>query len=245
MVNSCTSPACFLAGNGGLVSLPLITLAGLVDSLNPCAIAMIILLLTYLVIFGKRPERVLPTGLIYIGAVFLTYLLIGLVFYQTFSQIGQIEQIRFYLNKILGSLLILAAILNIKDFFLPSVGPHLEIPATTRPFLKKLTERVSYPAAAALGVLVTILETPCSLPIYVGTANILSQSGLGTLGVLGYFGYYNFLFILPLLIILLLVWQGSEWKIIELQDFQHRGKRWMKLALGVLLLGMGGWLVLW
>lgn len=245
MVNICTSPACFLAGNGGLVSLPLITLAGLVDSLNPCAIAMIILLLTYLVVFGKRPERVLPTGLFYIGAVFATYLVIGLIFYQSFSAISQISQIRFYFNKALGSLLILAGLINIKDFFLPLVGPHLEIPSQTRPFLKKLTEKVSYPAAALLGIFVTILETPCSLPIYVGTANILAQSGLTKPVVLLYFFYYNFLFILPLLLILILVWKGSQWRIIELQDFQHKSKKWMKLSLGALLLVMGIWLILW
>lgn len=244
MGDTCSSPACFLAQNGGLISLPLITLAGLVDSLNPCAITMIILLLTYLVIFGKQPKRVLPTGLIYIGSVFITYLVIGLVFYQTFSQISQIGQIRFYLNKILGSLLLLAGLINVKDFFLPQIGPHLEIPQKTRPFLKKLTEKVSYPTAAILGVLVTIFEAPCSLPIYVGTANILAQSGLGTLGVLGYFGYYNLLFTLPLWIILLIIWKGSEWKIVELQDFEHRGKRWMKLSLGALLLVMGVWLIL-
>lgn len=251
MFNSCTSPACFLAGQGELISLPLITLAGLVDSLNPCAIAMIILLLTYLVIFGKRPERVLPTGLIYIGAVFLTYLAIGLIFYKSFRLLN-LNPLKFYFNKALASLLILAAILNIKDFFLPGVGPHLEIPQRTRPFLKKLTEKVSYskksfayPAAGLLGVFVTILETPCSLPIYVGTANILAQSGLPKLAVFAYFLYYNFLFTLPLSIILLLAWKGSGWRIIELQEWQHRGKRWMKLFLGLLLLLMGIWLAVW
>lgn len=245
MINSCSSPTCFLAQNGGLVSFPLVTVAGLVDSLNPCAIAMIILLLTTLVIFGKQRERVLPTGFIYIGAVFLTYLLIGLFFYRTFSQISQIGQLRFYLNKILGVLLLLAGLINVKDFFWPAIGPHLEIPQRTRPFLKKMTGKASYPMAGLLGVLVTVLETPCSLPIYVGTANLLAQAGLGTGGVLAYFAYYNFLFVLPLLILLLLVWKGSEWRILELQDFEHRGKRWMKLALGGLLLVMGGWLILW
>ena len=240
----CTGAACSLAQNGGLISFPLVTLAGLVDSLNPCAVAMIILLLTYLVIFANKPKRVLPTGLIYIGAVFLTYLIIGLVFYKSFRFLS-LSPIRFYFNKTLGLLLLLAGFINVKDFFLPTVGPHLEIPHRTRPFLKKLTERASYQAAGLLGVFVTILETPCSLPIYIGTANILARSGLGRLQVLIYFLYYNFLFILPLLLILFLVWKGSQWRIIELQDLEHKGKRWMKLSLGLLLLMMGIWLILW
>lgn len=240
----CTAAACVLAQNGRLVSFSLVTLAGLVDSLNPCAITMIILLLTYLVIFGKKRERVLPTGTIYIMAVFLTYLAIGLFFYKSFRLLN-LSPIRFYFNKILGLLLLLAGVINIKDFFLPKFGPHLEIPGRARPFLKRLTEQVSYPTAGLLGVFVTILETPCSLPIYAGMANILAQSGLPKLLVLTYFLYYNFLFILPLILILLLVWKGREWRIIELQDWQHKGKKWMKLSLGLMLLLMGIWLMVW
>ncbi len=239
----CTSAGCELAKGGGLVSFPLVTVAGLVDSLNPCAITIIILLLTYLIIFAKRPERVLPTGLIYIGSVFLTYLVIGLLFYQSISQISQIGQIKLYVNKALGLLLLLAGVINVKDFFFPEIGPHLEVPNFARQFLERMTKKVSYPMTAVLGVLATILGSPCSLPIYVGTVHILSQSGLSTLTVLLYFLYYNFLFTLPLTIILLVVWKGSELRILDLQDFQHRGKRWMKLALGVLLLAMGLWLL--
>lgn len=246
----CTAAGCELAKGGGLVSFPLVTVAGLVDSLNPCAITIIILLLTYLIIFAKKPERVLKTGLIYISAVFLTYLALGLFFYQTISQISQIGEIKFYINKILGVLLIAAGVINTKDFFWPERGPHLEVPQFARSYLESLTKRVSYsqksfayPMTAFLGVAATVLGSPCSLPIYVGTIHILAQSGLGTLGVLGYFLYYNFLFTLPLSIILIVVWKGSELRILDLQDFQHRGKRWMKLGLGLMLLGMGGWLI--
>ncbi|MFH0864347.1 MAG: GAP family protein [Candidatus Gottesmanbacteria bacterium] len=239
---ACTSAGCELAKRGGLVSFSLVTIAGIIDSLNPCAITMIVLLLTYLVIFAKQPKRVLPTGIIYIAAVFLTYLFVGLFLYQSLQTLN-LSSLRLYVNKILGFLLLFAGVLNIKDFFLPHIGPHLEIPQSSRPFLNKLTKQVSYPAAAVLGVLVTILETPCSLPIYIGTANILSQSGLPNWAILIYFLYYNFLFTLPLLIILFIAWKGSELKILDLQDFQHRGKRWMKLGIGFLLLVMGAWLV--
>lgn len=240
---ACTSAGCQLAENGGLVSLPLVTVAGLIDSLNPCAITIIILLLTYLIIFAKKPERVLKTGLIYIGSVFLTYMVIGLFFYQTIGQITQIGFFKLYFNKILGWLLLLASLINIKDFFVPEIGPHLEVPDWGKSYLHNLTKKVSYPVTFVLGVLATILGSPCSLPIYVGTIQILSQSGLEVWKVLGYFLYYNFLFTLPLTIILLVVWKGTELKLLDLQDFQHRGKRWMKLGIGVLLLIMGIWLI--
>ena len=185
----------------------------------------------------------LPTGLIYIGSVFLTYLALGFLFYGAIGKIGEIGIIKFYFNKILGILLLVAAGINLKDFFWPESKIHLEVPTFARGYLEKMTKKISYPMTAVLGVLATILGSPCSLPIYVGTIHILSQSGLGTLGLLGYFIYYNFLFTLPLTIILLVVWKGSELRILDLQDFQHRGKRWMKLGLGLMLLVMGGWLI--
>jgi len=37
---------------------------------------------------------------------------------------------------------------------------------------------VSLPGTIALGVAVTALETPCSLPLYVGTATILANAGM-------------------------------------------------------------------
>jgi cytochrome c biogenesis protein CcdA len=171
----------------------------------------------------------------------LTYLVIGLVFYRSVATLN-FSPYRLVFDRILGVVLLLAGALNIKDFFFPGKGPTLEIPQRARPKLLKLVEKVSLPTTIILAVLVTLLETPCSLPIYIGTATILNYAGLPALAVLGYFLYYNFLFVLPLLVILLLVWRSRE--IITLKEWEHRAKRWMKLGLGVLLVLMSLWLLL-
>ena len=103
-------------------------------------------------------------------------------------------------------------------------------------------EKVSYPTTIVLGMLVTLLETPCSLPIYVGTATILAQSGMAFPLVIGYFLYYNFLFVLPLIVVLLIMWRGK--KLVEVKEWEHKAKKWMHLGLAVVLLGMGIWLLL-
>lgn len=257
MSGQCTALGCYLQEHGGLLSLPLVTVAGIVDGINPCAIGMIILLLGYLLIFAKRPERVLKTGILYIATIYLTYLFIGLFFYRSLHFLN-FSSIREIFNKFFGTLLVLAGLINVKDFWFYSqvslvasgqtlwgkfLNFHLEIPQKTRPALKKLVEEVSYPAAIILAVLVTLLETPCSLPIYLGTANILAGSGLAFPFVLTYFLYYNFLFVLPLILILILIWKGRE--IVNLKEWEHKYKKWMKLAIGALLLGMGFWLFLW
>jgi len=241
----CTSAGCYLSQNGGLVSFPLVTIAGIVDGINPCAISMLVLLLTYLIIFAKREDRVLKTGLLYAATIYLTYLTIGLFFYRSVS-VFDLSSVRNIINPVIGGLLLIAGIINLKDAFIPQFGPHLQISQSSRGLLKKLAQQISYLAVVLLGIFVTLLETPCSLPIYVGTATILSQSKLPIPVIMGYFMYYNFLFILPLLVILLIVWRAKSskaWKVIEMEGFEHKYKKVMKFSLGALLAFMGWWLI--
>lgn len=241
MIEECNSAGCFLAQNGSLVSFPLVTIAGLADGINPCAIGMLLLLLGYLIVFAKRPKDVLKIGSIYILSVYLTYLIIGLVFYKTVGLFhGSIYYV--WINRILGGALAVGGLIQIKDFFRPDIGPHLRIPSISKDLLMKYIERGSIPATITLAVLVTILETPCSLPLYVGTASVLAQSGLPGIAVSGYFLYYNLLFVTPLIVLLTLVWKGKE--VVELQEWKHKAEKWMQLSLGILMVLLGIWLLL-
>ncbi|MDP3888647.1 MAG: GAP family protein [bacterium] len=234
---SCTAAGCFLARNGGLVSIPLVTIAGIVDGINPCAIGMIILLLGYLIVFVKKPEKILPYGGIYILTIYLTYLAIGLFFFKT-AQVLSFTSWQQPFEKMMVALMLFAGLVNIKDFFFPHLPIHMEIPQRSRQHLFSLIEKMTIPSVILLGVLVTLLEAPCSIPIYAGTASILAGSGLPVMGILGYFLYYNFLFVLPLLVILFLAWKGKQ--MVELKEWEHKHKRNMKLSLGLLLVLMSG-----
>lgn len=239
-VQECTRIACYLEEQGGLVSFPLVTVAGLVDGINPCAIGMMVMLLGYLLVFAKKPERILKTGLVYILSVFFTYLVIGLGFYSVVSRYDFSSGAKI-LNIVVGAILLLAGLIQIKDFMGIEKGPHLRIPTASKNKLMGLIERVSLPATILLGVLVTVLETPCSLPIYVGTATILAQSGMAIPLVVGYFIYYNFLFVLPLIVVLVVIWRGK--KLVDVKEWEHKAKKWMHLSLGLLLTLMGIWLL--
>lgn len=249
----CTSAGCYLIRGGGAVSFPIVTLAGLMDGINPCAIGMLILLLGYLIVFAKRPERVIKTGVLYIGTIYITYFVLGLLFFESVSSLNLLG-VRFVVNRALGLALLAAAIINIKDFFLYSYTGkqgrwykrfdkvHLEIPQKSKNFLLKYVEKVSYPGTIILAFFVTLVETPCSLPLYVGTATVLSKAGLSSLQVLMYFMYYNFLFVLPLIVLLVLVWRGK--KTVELSEWRHLNTKWMKLGLGLMILLFSFWLLL-
>lgn len=240
-LTECTRLACYLEGKEGVLSLPLITVAGLVDGINPCAIGMMVMLLGYLLVFAKKPERVIRTGILYILTVFVTYLVVGLGLYSFVSQYDLTGGARL-LRIIIAVVLIGAGLIQLKDFFGIEKGPHLRIPTASKARLMKLIEKVSYPATIILGVLVTLLETPCSLPIYMGTAAILAKSGMSFPVIVLYFLYYNFLFVLPLIIVLIVLWRGK--KLIEVKEWEHKAKKWMHLGLALVLLAMGAWLML-
>lgn len=240
-MSECTRLACYLAGKEQFISFPMITIAGLVDGINPCAIGMMVMLLGYLLVFAKKPERVLKTGLLYVGTVFITYLVVGLGLYSFVSQFDLTGGAKL-LNYVLGCVLTLAGLIQFKDFLGIEVGPHLRIPTASKGRLQSLVEKVSYPTTIVLGVLVTLLETPCSLPIYVGTATILSQSGMAFPLVMLYFLYYNFLFVFPLIVVLVVMWRGQ--KLVEMKEWEHKAKKWMHLALAIVLMAMGGWLLM-
>ena len=236
----CTRLACYLEGKEGALSLPLITIAGLVDGINPCAIGMMVMLLGYLLVFAKKPERVFKTGLLYVGTVFTTYLVVGLGLYSFVSRFDLSQGAR-VLNYTVGVVLLAAGLIQLKDFF-GLGGVHLRIPTASKDKLMSLIEKASYPTTILLGVLVTILETPCSLPIYVGTATILSTSGMALPLVVLYFLYYNFLFVLPLLVVLFVLWRGR--RLVEVKEWEHKAKKWMHLSLVIVLIIMSMWLLI-
>lgn len=236
----CTAAGCYLAGKSSLLSLPIVTVAGLIDGINPCAIGMIVLLLGYLIVFANKPERVAKTAFVYILTVFLTYVVVGLFFFETIVKLQQ-TPFKTGFELLVGTALVFAAVINLKDFFAPQWGPHLQIPTASKAHLRRWVERTTLPAAIVLGVLVTLLETPCSLPLYVGTLTILANSGLSTFWIGAYFLYYNFLFILPLIVVTVVIWRGKN--LIEMREWEEKSKRWMKLLLGASLLLMGAWLL--
>ena len=239
-METCTRIACYLEGKGGLVNFPLVTIAGLADGINPCAIGMMVMLLGYLVVFHHKSRRqLIIIGGTYILTVFLTYLVIGLGFYRFISQIN-VWGAKGFINKIFGTVLLLAGLIQLKDVLWPESPIHLRIPGFAKAKLQKLVEKASLPATVFLAFLVTLVETPCSLPLYVGTANVLAQSGLGLPMVVGYFLYYNLLFVLPLIVILGLVIFG--YNLVEMREWEHKAEKWMKLVLGILLTSFGIWL---
>ena len=150
----------------------------LVDSINPCAIGVLVLLISTLLALSRQKRRhmMLATGLIYIIAVYITYFLAGiglLLFIQRFNLAEP-------LSVIVGSVVILLGIIEAKDFFWYGKGISLRIPVRRAEQVKKMIKNISLPTAIILGVFVAAVELPCTGGPYLAITTLLATQGFET-----------------------------------------------------------------
>jgi cytochrome c biogenesis protein CcdA len=232
------------AAFGGL-TVPAVVASGIADGFNPCAFALLVLFATYTFTLVNRvtsggaatPEarrRLLAGGSLYVGAVFVTYFVIGLGVLSFLGWLG-----RDHLVARAASILALAmALWMLKDVFLPGVGPSMIAPAGTHGRMRRAMERGGLGGMLAAGVLVGICTVPCSGAIYLEIIAILHASGGGVTG-LAFLALYNVAFILPLLGLLLAV--GNQRVLGRIARWNRSNSPWVKagLALAVIAMSFG------
>lgn len=211
--------------------LPAVLLTGLVDGINPCAIAILLFFITFLFTIRKTGASIARMGIVYIGAVYVVYLLIG---------IGLLRASTLFQGHWLGQagavLLILFGLLNVTGALFPRFPIRLEVPSSSKESLKNWMYRATLPTTLVLGVLVGIHEFPCSGGPYVAILGLLgSQTGFAE--GLGYLGLYNLMFVLPLVIVLLLALNpvlGGK-----LQAWERSSSRALRGVTGGIMAAMG------
>ncbi len=231
-----------------MLSLAKITLLALADSVNPCAIAVLVMILV--AILTKNPDKkkkVLFGGLAFVSAVFIGYLFYGLIITQFFRVFGEfLRTSSVYVYKGLAVLAMLLGALNIKDYFFYRKGSFAtEMPLFMRPKVKRITEKATSSwGAFIIGFLVTLFLLPCTIGPYIIASGLLAE--LGFLATIPWLLYYNLVFILPMLIIVLIIYFGFA-KVDEVSGWKEKNIRLLHLTAGLLLLlvGMGilfGWI---
>jgi len=233
--------ACGLPHTISEVSLWVITCAGLVDAINPCAIAVLLILLGGLTVFkeqGKR--RVLLSGIAFISALYAAYFLLGLGLF-SFLRLSGLATV---FHRLIGGLAVIVGLLNIKDFIWYGGGGFvMEIPRSWRPTMQKILLKVSNPVGAFLaGLLVTLFELPCTGGPYVFVLGLLSHN-LSMIETIPFLLYYNLIFVSPLIVLTTLIYFGYA-SIEKAIDWKERNLRLLHLVAGVLMLGLGVWVFL-
>lgn len=225
-----------------MIDLPtvgLVVLSAAIDSINPCAIGVLILMVSVVLGQGGSPRRLLKMGLAYIFAIFATYLIAGLGLMYVFSSIPII--IAEYLSLAVGALVVLAGILEIKDFFWYGKGFSLQIPPKAAAMIHEWsTSTKSVWAVMGLGAFVAAVELPCTGAPYLAIITILKINF--NLTAFGLMVLYNLIFVAPLLIILGMVVGGT--KVSKVSKWKEDSKGSMRLFMGLLMVSLGWLLIL-
>ena len=192
-----------------------------VDAVNPCALAvMTMVLITLLLQDPTKKRKVLLGGLTFSIAVFILYFLYGLIMVQFFSHlIPETGNFSNYLFKGFGLLAIGLGLLNFKDYlnYKPG-GIGTEMPMKMRPKVKSIIKKITSPTGAFVtGLFVTIFLLPCTIGPYIIASGKLSI--LKFFETIPWLLIYNLIFITPMIVITLVIYFGissvekiSGWK---------------------------------
>ena len=209
--------------------------AALVDSINPCAIAVLLILLSAFLIGSGSKKRALLAGLAFTLSIYLAYFLFGLGLFSAIQVSGWADLI----SRLVGVLAIVIGLLNIKDYFWYRGGGFaMEIPRSWRHTLKDIIYRATSPLGAFLvGFVVVFFELPCTGGPYFFVLGLLAKS-LTLAGAVPYLLLYNVFFVLPLLLILGLVFWGYS-TVGKAAEWKDRNTRILHLIAGLVLTVLG------
>ena len=234
-----------VSGNAGCpvtspaLTLPVVVACALIDSVNPCAFAVLVFLLLSIITLESR-RRVLAVGGAYIAAVFLFYLLSGIGLFTIVQQTG-FSSVLFLGAAVLA---IVLGLVNVIDVIRKNEGFILAIPESRKATVERYIRDASLPAAFVLGILVGIFELPCTGGIYLAILGMMSKTLTFSQG-LPYLLLYNFIFVLPLIVILLVVAFGLSPE--KVHSWRLENRRVLRLVIGLSMIVIGivmlsGWL---
>lgn len=222
--------------NKNKVTLAMIVTTAAIDSVNPCAIAVLVFLLTVLISLKSSRKRMIIVGLFYISAVFATYYLAGLGIMRIITQFDISKEV----GIVAGMIVLLAGFLEIKEGLYPDGKQLLRIPEKTKPIFTKFLKKGTIPSVVVAGVLVSAFELPCTGQVYLAILSMLSGGELQAQGYF-YLFIYNLIFVLPLIIILFVAAWGFD---IKRMDSMRRNTRMqIKIAIGIIMIILGVFLL--
>ncbi len=223
------------------MTLPGVILLAGVDSINPCALAVLLLMLLGILTYNPNEKKnMLLAGISFVVSIFFMYFLYGLVIVKFFQAIHSLSLLQIWLYKALGIFAVILGILNIKDFFYYKPGGFMtEMPLSWRPKAKKIISGITSPKGAfGIGMFVTLFLLPCTMGPYFIAGGLLSNSLQDISRIIPWLLLYNFIFIVPMLLIVFLVWRGFK-EIKDIQKWKELHIRKVHLVAGIIMIILG------
>lgn len=225
-----TSPGSGDGDSSTQLTIAMIVVAAAADSINPCAISVMIFLLLFLTSLGDR-RKVLLIGIVYIMTVYIVYFVAGLGLL-AFLHSTAITRVIYYAAAIVS---IVIGLINIKDYFFGKKAT-LAIPESKKPVIKRYVEMASIPAAVALGFMVSLFELPCTGGIYFAILSLLGDSMTASQGI-PYLALYNAIYVLPLAVVLVIILLGVSAE--RANSWRLENRKSLRLIVGVVMLLLG------
>ncbi len=220
--------------------------AGFLDGVNPCAIATMIFLISFLGTQKRRRTDVIKIGLAFSATVFCTYFLLGLGAFRILTLMNQFYWLSLSIRIVAVSLSVFVALLSIRDAIVfyrthDTAAMKVQLPKPIKLLIHSvikdnLSSNSIVVGAVVTGFIVTLLEGACTAKIYLPTIVLMTRAvGFRLLGWL-LLVFYNFLFVLPLLIVMMAAAFGLKWT--RLSKFTQNHLALMKVLLAVVLLAL-------
>jgi glutaredoxin len=225
------------------VGLPLFTVViGLVDGFNPCAMWVLIFLLTMLVNLRSRRKMLAIAGTFVLvsGAVYFAFMA---AWFTVFDLLGEVRAIQ----VALGLVACAVGLLNAKDFLAFHRGPSLGIPEAAKPGIYARVNRIlraenmagALVTVIVLATMVNLVELLCTAGLPAVYTNVLARQHLPRWQYYAYLGFYQVFYMLDDSIML-----GIAIVTLSRRRLQERGGRWLKLLSGIVMLLLGLVLIL-
>ncbi|NND97824.1 MAG: hypothetical protein HKN47_10905 [Pirellulaceae bacterium] len=222
----------------GDLGMPLFTfLVGLVDGFNPCAMWILVFLLSVLVNIKDRRKIVIIAGT-FVFVSGLAYFAFMAAWLNLFLLIGIVRPVQI----VLGLLALFIGIVNVKDFVAFKKGISLSIPEKQKPALYRRVRKivdaeyltVALVGAMVLAVVVNMIELLCTAGLPALYTQILTMQEYPAWKNYGYLALYISAYMLDDTVLVVIVVATLSHR-----KLQEREGRWLKLLSGIVILALG------
>jgi cytochrome c biogenesis protein CcdA/glutaredoxin len=212
------------------LTVPIVISAAFVDAINPCAFAVLIILMTAALSLTDK-KKALKFGLAFTLSIYISYFLLGIGLFSALQASGLSHS--FYVFVTI--LAVIVGLLNIKDYFWYGKGLLMEVPLSWRPAMKKILRSATTPFGAFLiGFVVSIFELPCTGGPYIVILGLLAKEVTRSIGIF-YLLLYNLIFVSPLIILSFVIYKGLS-TTSQLESIRQKKLRLLHLIAGILML---------
>lgn len=202
------------AAPAGGIQIVYLMLLGLLDGINPCAIAMLLIFISLLG-FSKEKKVLLKVSITFMSAIFISYFLFGTILFRFLSVFAHLGFLVTVVPYVILGISVVLFLLNFYDYLVTRKQQYDKvknqlpkgIQRFNRNLMKKFTDAMEkdsismYVITFVLGLIISVTEFLCTGQAYLtAILHLIHFSDHVMRGILLLF-MYNILFILPLIII--------------------------------------------